>query len=122
MKRLFLLLVLGVAAFAWMNRQRLFLRDPLGEVDRNGVKQAGAQVFINFSNDVLLKDGGQWILVQGWDGVVGVPTRLSCLQGLECMTEADHAGVTPAGTQVQMSSELITFVDDKGVAVRVTPR
>ena len=122
MRKLFVLLAVGFAVFVWMYRQRLFLRDPLGVVERAGVKQDGARVFINYSNDVLVQDGARWILVQGWSGVPGVPVRLNCVQGLACMTEAEHAEVTPAGTKVEMSNRVVTFVDGEGGAVRVTLR
>jgi hypothetical protein len=121
-KKLFVLLALGFAVFVWVYRERLFLRDPLGVVERDGVKEDGARVFINYSNDVLMRDGGQWVLVQGWSRVAGLPARLNCVQGLACMTEADHAEVTSAGTKVEMSNRVVTFVDDDGVAVRVALR
>jgi hypothetical protein len=57
-KKLFVLLALGFAVFVWVYRERLFLRDPLGVVERDGVKEDGARVFINYSNDVLMWDGG----------------------------------------------------------------
>jgi hypothetical protein len=97
MKRLFSLLVLGVAVFAWIYRQRIFVRDPLGVMEKNGGKQ-------------------------GWSGVAGVPERLSCLQRLVCMTASDHAGVTAVDSRAEMSRQLVTFVDGDGVAVRVTLR
>jgi hypothetical protein len=121
-RKILALLALGFAVFVWVYRQRLFLRDPLGEVDRGGVKQEEARVFINYSNDVLVQDGGRWILVQGWSGAAGTPARLNCVQGLACMTEAEHAEVTPAGTKVEMSNRMVSFVDGEGHAVRVTLR
>ena len=117
-----MLLALGFAVFVWVYRERLFLRNPLGAVERNGVKQDGARVFINYSNDVLVQDRGRWVLVQGWDVVAGIPAQLNCVQGLACMTEADHAEMTAVGKGAEMSSQLVTFVDDEGVAVRVTLR
>jgi hypothetical protein len=122
LRKLLVLLALGFAVFVWVYRERLFLRNPLGAVERNGVKQDGARVFINYSNDVLVQNGGRWVLVQGWDGVAGVPARLNCVQGLACMTEADHAEMTAVGKGAEMSSQLVTFVDGDGVAVRVTLR
>ena len=32
------------------------MRDPLGSVTRDGVTEDGAQVYVNFSDDVLLED------------------------------------------------------------------
>jgi hypothetical protein len=37
-------------------RQRVYVRDPLAEVERNGVAQDGARVFFNYSNDVLMEE------------------------------------------------------------------
>ena len=122
MRKIFSLLMLALVVFVCMNRQRVFLRDPLGSVERDGVKQAGARVFINFTSDVLVQDGSRWMLVQGWSGVTGVPARMNCLQGLACMTEADHAEVVPLGKKVEMSNGLVRFVDGEGAAVRVTLR
>jgi hypothetical protein len=86
------------------------------------VKQADGRVFINFANDVLVQNGNRWMLVPGWSGVTGVPAQMNCLQGLACMTEADHAEITPLGKKVEMSSGLVRYVDGEGAAVRVTLR
>jgi hypothetical protein len=120
-----LLLIVVVAVF----RQRIFLRDPLGKVERNGVAIDGARLFINFSNDVLVEEPGteRRYLVQGWSGVAGLPKILGCVQGLVCWTDADHATVFPlngrgAGTRAVMSAKEVTFVDENGAAVRVELR
>jgi len=88
-----LLLVVFVAVF----RQRIFVRDPLGKVERNGVAQDGTRVYINYSNDVLVEDSArhQFVLVQGWSTLPGVPQHLFCLTGLVCWTDADKAAVFP---------------------------
>ena len=120
-----LLLVIFVGVF----RQRIFLRDPLGQVERNGVAVDGARLFINFSNDVLVEEPGteRRYLVQGWSGVPGVPQILGCVQGLVCWTDADHAAVFPldgrgAGARAVMSAKEVTFVDETGARVRVELR
>ncbi|MBB5340574.1 hypothetical protein [Tunturiibacter gelidoferens] len=120
-----LLLVIFVAVF----RQRIFLRDPLGKVERNGVAVDGARLFINFSNDVLVEEPGteRRYLVQGWSGVPGVPQILGCVQGLVCWTDADHAAVYPldgrrAGAKAVMSAKEVTFADETGAQVRVQLR
>jgi hypothetical protein len=120
-----LLLVIFVAVF----RQRIFLRDPLGKVERNGVAQDGARLYINYSNDVLLEDAEKhtFVLVQGWSGVPGVPQHLFCFTGLLCWTNADRATVFPvegAGgrTRAAMTAKEVTFVDGSGVGVKVTLR
>jgi hypothetical protein len=120
-----LLLVVFVAVF----RQRIFLRDPLGRVERSGVAQDGARVYINYSNDVLLEDATthQFVLVQGWSKVPGMPKHLACLTGLACWTDADEAAVDSLGgasktAAAVMSSKEVTFVDEPGATVRVTLR
>jgi hypothetical protein len=120
-----LLLVIFVGVF----RQRIFLRDPLGKMERNGVAVDGARLFINFSNDVLVEEPGteRRYLVQGWSGVPGVPQIIGCVQLLVCWTDADHAAVYPldgrgAGTRAVMSAKEVTFVDETEARVRVQLR
>ena len=120
-----MLLVIFVGVF----RQRIFLRDPLGKVERNGVAVDGARLFINFSNDVLVEEPGteRRYLVQGWSGVPGVPQILGCVQGLMCWTDADHAAVFPldgrgAGARAVMGAKEVTFMDETGARVRVELR
>jgi hypothetical protein len=120
-----LLLVVVVTVF----RQRIFLRDPLGKVQRNGVAIDGARLFINFSNDVLVEEPGteRRYLVQGWSGLPGVPKSLGCVQGLVCWTDADHATVFPldgrgAGPRAVMSAKEVTFADENGVGISVELR
>jgi hypothetical protein len=120
-----LLLVVFVAVF----RQRIFVRDPLGKVERHGVVQDGVRLYINYSNDVLVEDSArhQFVLVQGWSALPGVPQHLFCLTGLMCWTDADRASVFPvegAGgrTRAVMSAKEITFVNESGTGVKVTLR
>lgn len=110
-------------------RQRIFLRDPLGKVERNGVQMEGARVFINYSNDVLVEDAAEEhrILVQGWSGLPGTPKELTCLRGLLCVTEADEAPVVALGgiggrTRAVMSNKEVSFVDGSGAEMRVDLR
>ena len=120
-----LLLLVFVAVF----RQRIFVRDPLGKVERNGTVQDGARLYINYSNDVLVEDSvrHQFILVQGWSALPGVPQHLFCLTGLMCWTDADKAAVFSvegAGgrTHAVMSAKTVKFVDESGADVSVTLR
>ena len=117
-----LLLVVFVAVF----RQRIFVRDPLGKVERSGVAQDGTRLYINYSNDVLVEDSArhQFVLVQGWNTLPGVPQHLFCLTGLMCWTGADKAAVFPmegvgGRTPAVMSAKEVTFVDESGARVRV---
>jgi hypothetical protein len=128
MKVLIVLFVL-FAAVVLGNRQRLFVRDPLAEVERNGVKVEGAEVYINFSNDVVVQEPRppNRYIVQHWNLRPGVPQRLSCVRWMFCWTEADRAESVPLGGNgyqgmVQMSSHEVSFVDGSGVPVRVTLR
>jgi hypothetical protein len=118
-----ILLLLVVAA---VFRQRIFVRDPLGKVERSGVAQDGTRVYINYSNDVLVEDAAehQFVLVQGWNALPGVPRHLFCLTGLVCWTDADKAAVFPvegAGgkTPAVMSPKEVRFVDESGAKIRV---
>jgi hypothetical protein len=120
-----LLLVVLVVVF----RQRIFLRDPLGKVERNGAVQEGARLFINYSNDVLVEDTAQhqFVLVQGWSTLPGVPQHLFCLTGLLCWTDADKAAVFPVDgiggrTPAVMSAKEVTFLDESGAKVKIELR
>jgi hypothetical protein len=120
-----LLLVVFVAVF----HQRIFLRDPLGKVERNGIAQDGARVYINYSNDVLVEDAaaGKRYLVEGWNGVPGVPKHLACLTALACLTDADEAAVFPLRStsnqgRAAMSAKEVTFADETGAVLKVELR
>lgn len=120
-----LLLVVFVAVF----RQRIFVRDPLGKVERNGVALDGTRLYINYSNDVLVEDAArhQFVLVQGWSALPGVPQHLFCLTGLMCWTDGDRAAVFPVDgvggkTRAVMSAKEVMFVDESGARVKVALR
>jgi hypothetical protein len=117
-----LLLVVFIAVF----RQRIFVRDPLGKVERSGSAQDGTRLYINYSNDVLVEDSArhQFVLVQGWNALPGVPQHLFCLTGMVCWTDADRAAVFPVEgvggrTRAVMSAKEVTFVNESGAKVRV---
>jgi hypothetical protein len=119
------LLILFVAIF----RQRIFLRDPLGEVERNGIRQDATRVYINYSNDVLLEDltRNNRYLVEGWSKVPGVPKHLTCVTGLACWTEENEAEVSPLGNapnqaHAAMSAKEVVFEDETGATIRVKLR
>lgn len=125
MKKVLLLTVVVLIVLAVMYRQRIFLRDPLGTVERNGVRVEGARVFINYSNDVLVDDAGmaQHYIVQH-ESVPGTPKQLNCLHGMLCWTEADVAAVLPLGgagyrPEVTMSNRRVSFRDGAGEGMRV---
>ena len=126
MRKLLVGMVLVFVVLVMVYRQRLFLRDPLGKVERAGVRQAGEKVFINYSNDVLLQapDGTQSILVQGRGATPGQPERLFCVRELMCLTDADQAPVFPLGAKQLpvMTSDEVHFNDASGVSVAVQLR
>ena len=129
MKKILIVGVLLLAIFVAVFRQRIFVRDPLGKVERNGVAQDNSRLYINHSNDVLVEDAAQhrFVLVQGWNGLPGVPQHLFCLTGLVCWTDADRAAVFPVEglggrTRAVMSAKEVTFVDEAGADVRARLR
>jgi hypothetical protein len=128
LKRILIVLTVLLIVVAVMYRQRLFLRDPLGKVERNGIEVDGATVFINYYNDVLVQsaEAGRSYLVQR-GSVPGTPVKLNCLQGMVCWTEADIATVVPLGgvgyrSNMAMTSSEVTFQDGNGDGVRVVLR
>ncbi len=136
MRSLLILLTVALVIFIGVERQRLFLRDPLATVTRDSVKDTDARALINFSNDVLLEDaeGGRLrvYLAQNWSDAVVVPAVLKCLGWMVCLTDADHAsGSTLApGSRgrrepfvgVTMTNRRVEFVDEDGSLVQVTLR
>lgn len=125
MRKLLVLLALVFVVLVMVYRQRLFLRDPLGKVERAGVRQEGEKVFINYSNDVLLQapDGTGSIVVQHGT-TPGQPERLFCVRELMCVTDADVATVFPLGARqvATMTSDDVHFNDANGVGVSVQLR
>ena len=91
MKKILLLLVLVFVVFVAFNRDRLFLRDPLGSVTRNGMKEDGAQVYINAKNDVLLENdhAPMYVTVIQHGNHVGTPKTMPCLHWVVCMADAE---------------------------------
>ena len=89
------LLALLFAGFLFFNRQRVFLRDPLGSVMRDGVKEDGAMVFINYSNEVLLENdhAPMYVTVVQMGGHMGTPMGLKCIHWVACLTDNDVATV-----------------------------
>ena len=125
MKRLFLLGVLLLFAFVLYNRQRVFVRNPLASVVRDGAKVEGTQVFINFSNDVLLENDGPPLLItlvqQGRP--VGTPANLKCLHWIACLTNAASASLAEVETGARIASmadRSVEYKDGQGRSVVVT--
>jgi hypothetical protein len=128
MRRILLLLTIALVVFIALNRQRIYLRDPLAAVYRNEVKQDGDWVFINYSNDVLVQSGGlqsmRQIVVQSFNGVPGVPAQMNCVLGVACLAQADQAPNTPLAVSKNavMSNREVSFTESDGTKVRITLR
>ena len=118
-----------------LNRQKVFVLDPLATVYRNDAKQSGIDVYINYSDDVLIDrqdndSGSYWTLLQGWSKLPGTPVVLRCLRWMACLTDADHATTLPLewngkgkyDPRVSMSHREVSFVDGDGAALRVDLR
>jgi hypothetical protein len=125
-KKLILLAIVVFAVFVVVERQRLFLRDPLAKVTRDDVIEDNTRVYINYSNDVLLEHtvAPVTLTIVQHGQHLGTPRRLRCLHWTACMTDGDQAGLveTMAGPVGEMSGKLVEFKDDKGRNVRVTLR
>lgn len=133
-KTILILAFVVMMGFIVVNRQRVFIRDPVATVYRNDVKQSGVQVYINYSNDVLLeKDeepGAYRTILQNWDQVPGTASDLVCIRWMACLTRDDHAPANPLlhigkgkyDPKVTMTSGEISFVDGGGTRVRVELR
>jgi hypothetical protein len=134
MRKLLLVIFLVLLVLLVVNRQRVFVRDPLATVYKDDVKQSGVQVFINYPNDVLLQqdaDSGSYrTLVQGWNKMPGTPIRLICLHWMACLTDADQAtllgpewsGKGKYDPQVNMSIREVSFVNPDGTRFRIVLR
>jgi len=124
MRKLLVLLFLLLIGFILLNRQRIYLRDPLAGVARDGHPVSGIKVLINYTNDVLLDDASvpgqrRIYLVQHWNEMLETPTvPLKCLYALACLLNADHAtaaAVRPSkADRVSMSNTRVSFVDAVG--------
>jgi hypothetical protein len=126
MKTFLLVAFVVLIVLILFNRDRIYVRDPLASVYRtearkdaqtaaptdrlNEVKQAGAQVYINYENDVLLvqadRSGEHRTLVQNWSKMPGTPVELHCLGWTACMTDMDRAPTIPVLWTVRHRSVL----------------
>jgi len=125
-KFILLLVVIAVAFVVW-NRQRFYVRDPLGSVARDGVKEQGAQVLINYSNDVLLQNynAPMYVTLIQHGNRVGTPAVMHCVAYAACLLDADVPEflVTNEGTKVTtMTGKVVEYRDAKGSDTVVTLR
>jgi hypothetical protein len=119
-KFLFLLFAVAVVFVIW-NRERLYVRDPLAVVTRDGVQEGGVQVYINYSSEILLEnDRAPMYLTLVQKGQrVGTPVGLRCLHYVVC--RADSA-VSPMVFEENSSVEMMSskFVRFRGGEGRET--
>lgn len=121
------LIVIAFGVFAFFNRERLFVRDPLGSVSRDGVKEHGAQVFVNFSNDVLLENDNapMYFNLLEHGKPVSAPEGLKCIHYLVCLVNgypSPDATVLPDDKLLSMSDREVHFRDSQGREVQVVLR
>ena len=126
MKKILALLVLIAVVFIIYNRHRLYIRDPFGSLTRAGVKEPGAQIFINADKDVLLEnDNAPMSLLLVQHTQIGEPTKISCAHWLACLTDADTATLTPQATIQKptiVTDNELTFLGPNGVQAAVKIR
>jgi hypothetical protein len=132
-KKLLALVVLALMVFAVLNKQRLYVRDPLAQVTRNGEPQSDVRIMVSWRRDVLMEDlrGGHHriYLLQNWNKTPAMPMELTCLTGLVCMTDADQATTLPitikksgrpiTAMNVAMSPAAVQFADEDGKVVEI---
>ena len=126
MKKLLLLLAALFVLFVVVDREKLFLRDPLAHVTVNDVVQDNTRVYINYSNDVLIEHtmAPVTLAIVQHNQHAGTPKELRCIRWLACLTDAAPATLveTMKGSVGEMSGKLVTFQDDRGQTVKVTLR
>jgi hypothetical protein len=150
MKPILIVLMLILFAFIVINKDRIYVRDPLASVyktepakeatpgaspaARNEAKQVGAEVYINYLNDVLVIEqdpaGVSRTVVQNWSKMPGTPTVLRCLRWTACLATDDRVPTIPmvssgSGSydpQVTMTDQRVTYVDGAGATRRIELR
>jgi hypothetical protein len=127
MKTFWVVLLAAMALFVYVNRFKLFLRDPLGAVTRNGTFEDGAQVYINYLNDVVVANDHlpKYLLVVQHGQSVGVPAPLKCLFDLLCLAQGypvpQIAPLTGAAAE-SMTDRQVRFRDENAREVTVKIR
>jgi len=131
MKKLIILIILILTVLAIVYRQRLYVRDPLGSVTRDGVQEDGAQVYVNWSSDVLLENDAppnhqpMTLTIIQHARPIGLPKQMHCLHWLLCLTDADQATLVapdPGAYIESMSNKQVTFHDYSGREAVITLR
>jgi hypothetical protein len=125
LKKILLLVFVVAVVFVVWNRQRLYVRDPMGSVMRDGVKEQGAQVLINYSNDVLLQNyhAPMYVLLVQHGDRVGTPAEMHCVAYAMCLMDADEPAFvsTEEGVKIAtMTGKRVEYRDEKGRDTVVT--
>ncbi len=125
MKKLLSLLLIVLIVFAVYNRDRIYVRDPLASVTRNGVPETGVQVFINFHNNVLLEhdDNPRYITLLQHGQPVGAPPLVPCIHYIACLTAEVISPVLITSRKAHiesMTDKTVTFLDDQNREAVVT--
>ncbi|MFC6646025.1 hypothetical protein ACFQBQ_10615 [Granulicella cerasi] len=115
MKWIFGLVVLLLVVFIVVKRDQIYVRDPLSKVTHNGIEENGAQVFINFNNEVLVENDNppmHLMLIQQ-NNHVGVPKQINCIHWVACMVDAPVATFSmPLDVKVQtMTEKQVLYTD-----------
>jgi hypothetical protein len=117
-----------------VNRERIYLRDPIATVYRNGEEQSGVQVYMNYSDNILLEqDSGPnpyRILLQDWNPAPGTPFDLRRIRWMACMTTTERAPTMPLlftgkgkyNPNLNMTDRESSFTDPAGARIRITLR
>ena len=131
MKKFLVLLFVVFVAFILINRERVFVRDPLASVTRNGIAESGTQVFINYTNDVLLENDNAPMYVTLIEArtpqVVGIPVGLKCVHWTACLADAYPATLIEPATPTTRTrparpSKSLTYTDAHGKQVVIKLR
>ncbi len=125
MKKLLALVLLVLVVFAVLNRSRIYVRDPLASVTRDGAAESGVQVFIDYNNDVLLEhdDFPRYLTLVQHDRPVGAPKSMHCLHFLACMMDeaVEPVLIVSQSARVEsMTDKSVAFRDDKNREALVT--
>jgi hypothetical protein len=126
-RKFILLLVVVAVVFVVWSRRRLSVRDPLGSVVRDGVTEKGAQVLINYPEDVLIENynAPMYVTLVQHGQRVGTPETLHCIAYVVCLLDADVAtliAVDEGARVTSMSAKVVEYRDANGRDTVVTLR
>ena len=126
MKKLLLLIIVALVVFVVVERQKLYLRDPLATVTVDDVVQSDNRVYINYSDEVMVEHtvSPVTLTIVQKNQHIGIPTYQRCLRFVGCLTDANPASLvqTMKGPVGEMSNRLVEYRDDDGHDVKVKLR